>query len=473
MKLPGRALAALLVILIASLAGALVIQRERRLHEPDVSVTASTPDGVASLDLPDIFTRGPALDQRLLNASFEKVVSVYYKPVDDALLLQGERNGLAAYLHAKGVAHTELPAPSATGNTQVDTQELDAVLLSALTHYGKRFDDTVLTQQAIKGMLSGLKDPYTTYLTPDEIRQLEEQLNGGDFGGIGVYIVQDPHTGSILVQPIEGTPAARAGIKTGDAIIAVDGKPIKGQTLDTVEREIRGRVGTAVNLLVRSAGTTQAHTVSVVRERIHVPSVHAKVEGNIGYIRLADFGSTSYGELRHALAEVRSHGAKAFVLDLRDNGGGLLDAAVDISSLWIKHGTIVSTVDRIGNREVHQATGHYDPAEPLVVLVNKYTASASEITAGAVQDDHVGTVLGTRTFGKGVVQSIYRLPDLSALKITTARYLTPGGRDIDHKGIAPDVQVAQSVDPIIIDTPRDQQLAAAKALLERQLAAAR
>ncbi|HVA37131.1 MAG TPA: S41 family peptidase [Candidatus Dormibacteraeota bacterium] len=470
MKFPGRALAALLVILIASLAGAYVLERGRAARGADTSMTTSSRNGVASLELPDIFAQGPALDQRLLNASFLKVRSVYYKPVDDAALLTGERAGLAAWLHAHGVTDPVLPDAAATGDATQDQQTLDAVLQGAIGRYGKRFSDTVLMQQAIKGMLAGLKDPYTTYLTPDEISQLEESLNGGDFGGIGVYIVQDPRTGLVLVQPIEGTPAARAGIKTGDSIIAVDGKPTKGETLDTVEREIRGRTGTVVRLLVRSQGERSPHTVAVVRERIHVPSVHAKVEGNIGYIRLSDFGSTSYEEVRHAVDSTRRGGAKAFILDLRNNGGGLLDAAVDISSIWIKQGTIVSTVDRPGDREVHQATGQYDLAEPLVVLVNKYTASASEITAGAIQDDHAGTVLGTRTFGKGVVQSIYRLPDLSALKITTARYLTPSGRDIDHKGIEPDIVVDQSVDPALIDTPNDRQLAAAKALLERDLA---
>ncbi|MDE2573002.1 MAG: S41 family peptidase [bacterium] len=470
MKLPGRALAALLVVVIASLSGAVIVQRERQAREAEQSVTIGTQNSVASVEIPDIFIHGSALDRRLLNASFQKIQSVYYKPVDDQVLVSGERNGLSEYLKTHGVAQPALPQLASTGDVTADQRVLDNVLQAAIDRYGKRFTDTVLMQQAIKGMLAGLKDPYTTYLTPDEIRQLEESLNGGDFGGIGVYIVQDPRSGQILVQPIENTPAAHAGIKAGDVILAVDGKPVKGQSLDMVEREIRGRTGTSVQLLVRSQGEKATRTVTVVREQIHVPSVAAKVEDGIGYIRLADFGTSSFDELRAAIAKTRSGGAKAYILDLRNNGGGLLDAAVDISSLWIKQGVIVSTVDRPGNRDVHQATGRYAPAEPLVVLVNKYTASASEITAGAIQDDHVGTVLGTRTFGKGVVQSIYRLPDLSALKITTARYLTPSGRDIDHKGIEPDIVVDQKVDPAIIDSPNDKQLTAAKNLLDRELA---
>jgi carboxyl-terminal processing protease len=191
------------------------------------------------------------------------------------------------------------------------------------------------------------------------------------------------------------------------------------------------------------------------------------MEGGFEYVRLADFGQTSYEEVRKALLDGKSHGAHGYILDLRNNGGGLLDAAVEISSLFIPDGTIVSTIDRAGNRDVKTATHDVIGATPLVILVNKYTASASEITAGAVQDYHVGTLIGTKTFGKGVVQSIYNLSDGGALKITTARYVTPLGRDIHHRGIEPDTVIDQQVDPSLIDTPRDAQLAAAKAHLRR------
>jgi carboxyl-terminal processing protease len=161
----------------------------------------------------------------------------------------------------------------------------------------------------------------------------------------------------------------------------------------------------------------------------------------------------------------KKHHARGYILDLRFNGGGFLDAAVDISSLFIPQGTIVSTIDRAGNRDTKSATGRAIGTAPLVVLVNKYTASASEITAGAIQDYHAGTILGTKTFGKGVVQSVYDLPDQGAMKITTSRYVTPMGRDIHHKGITPDVVVDQRVDLPILDSPADKQLAAAKALI--------
>ena len=163
----------------------------------------------------------------------------------------------------------------------------------------------------------------------------------------------------------------------------------------------------------------------------------------------------------------KARGARDYILDLRNNGGGLLEAAVQISSLFIPQGTIVSTIDRAGDRETKGATHESIGAAPLAVLINKYTASASEITAGAIQDYHVGVLIGTKSFGKGVVQSIYNLSDGGALKITTARYVTPLGRDIQHRGIDPDVAVSQAVEAPIIDTPKDKQLAAAKAYLRR------
>ena len=193
----------------------------------------------------------------------------------------------------------------------------------------------------------------------------------------------------------------------------------------------------------------------------------AEVRNGFEYVRLADFGSTSYEEVRKAMLSGKEHHVRGYILDLRNNGGGLLDAAVEISSLFIPQGTIVSTIDRYDSRETKDALHEAIGVAPLVLLVNKYTASASEITAGAVQDYKVGTLIGTRTFGKGVVQSIYNMADGGALKITTARYVTPLGRDIQHKGIQPDIIVDQPADPPIIGTAKDQQLAAAEAYLRR------
>jgi carboxyl-terminal processing protease len=216
-----------------------------------------------------------------------------------------------------------------------------------------------------------------------------------------------------------------------------------------------------------NASANKVATIQVTRDVVHVPSVRAKIENGYSYVRLGDFGSTSADEVRQAFLDARAHGVKGYILDLRNNGGGLLDAAVDVSSIIIPQGTIVATIDREGHKEIRSANGTAIDAKPLVVLVNKYTASSSEITAGALQDYHAATLVGTKTFGKGVVQSLYTLPDRGALKITTARYVTPNGRDIQHKGIVPDVVIDQRVDAPIIDTPADKQLAAAKAILKK------
>jgi carboxyl-terminal processing protease len=468
-----RGLLAASVIALASLGGAIYLT-----HEPgrgnDAQTVFEGGPGVASLDLNALLSNPHLSDQRLLDNAFRQVEKAYYKPVDAQVMVNGERRELVAYLKQHRIQNPAIPASLASGDEISDLKLLNRNLRLAQSEYGRQTSNAELTQAAIRGMLNALGDPYTTYLSPAEINSLNESLNGGDFGGIGVYMVLDPRTKYVLVEPIEGTPAFRAGIKPGDEIVAVESQRISGLPLDDVERLIRGRVGTSLHIQVRShirGGAPLAygppHTLLLTREQIYVPSVHAKMEDGFEYVRLADFGKTSYEEVRKAMLDGKSHGARGYILDLRNNGGGLLDAAVEISSLFIPDGAIVSTIDRAGNREVKSATHDVIGATPLVLLVNKYTASASEITAGAVQDYHAGTLIGTKTFGKGVVQSIYNLSDGGALKITTARYVTPLGRDIQHRGIVPDTVVEQQVDPGLLDTPRDAQLAAAKAHLRR------
>ncbi len=462
-----RALTAAFVVALASLGGALYLAHARSGATAEIVVEPGS--GVASLDdLHALLMNPHAADQRMLDNAFRQVEKAFYKPVNAQTLLTGEQRELVSYLRHHRIADPAIPFSLATGDEAHDVQLLNRDLQLAQSQYGKVTSDTELTQAAIRGMLNSLGDPYTTYLSSSEINSLEESLKGGDFGGIGVYIEQDPRSKAIVVAPIEGTPAYRAGVKVGDEILAVDAKPVMGLKLDEVEHLIRGRTGTVVHLLVRGhAGGSPSRNVAITRDHIVVPSVHAKMEDGYEYVRLADFGQTSYDEVRKAMLAGKNAGAKGYILDLRDNGGGLLEAAVEISSLFIPHGTIVSTIDRWGGRETKTADDDAIGAAPLVVLVNKYTASASEITAGAIQDYKVGTLLGTKTYGKGVVQSIYNLSDGGALKITTARYVTPLGRDIHHKGIQPDVFVDQSVDAPIIDTPKDTQLAAAKNFLRR------
>ncbi|MDQ6825596.1 MAG: S41 family peptidase [Candidatus Eremiobacteraeota bacterium] len=458
-----RALFAALILTIVALIGALYLGFERGYQQAQLNVTSN---GVANLDLRSLLASGSP-DDRLLNFAFRRVEEAFYKPVMAQTLLSGEHEGLLAFLRYRTVHNPVLPPIYATGDQTRDEQRLRDQLLAAQNRYGGLVGKAELTQAAIRGMMNALNDPYTTYLSPHDIQGLQESLSGGNFGGIGVYIVQELKTNQIIVTPIESMPAARVGVKPGDVVLSVDGKTTKGLKLDEVERLIRGPAGTVVHLVTHPLKSTHERSYAIMRQVIHVPSVKAKMEDGFEYVRLFDFGDTSAEEVRHALLDGKAHGAKGYILDLRDNGGGLLEAAVAISSLFIPSGTIVSTIDRAGMRDTQQAHGRTIGATPLVVLVNKYTASASEITSGAIQDYKVGTLIGTKTFGKGVVQSIYNLPDASALKITTAKYVTPLGRDIQHKGIAPDVAVPQSTDPILMDTPKDAQLAAAKAHLRR------
>lgn len=431
---------------------------------------------VASLDVSNVL--GPqVVDQQLLGLAYRQVERVYYKPVDSNVLVNGEHTGLQSYLRealkAKHVAVTPaLPTPNVQGDAAQDLHALDRQLAFAQDHYaqylGKDGRDQ-LTQAALAGMLDSLKDPYTVYLSPDQIRALNEELNGGDFGGIGVFIYQ-LKDGQVVVQPIEGMPAARAGMKADEVVQTVDGQPVHGMALDKVERMIRGPEGSVVTITTHPYKKTGQHEYRITREIIHVPTVHAKMEDGYEYIRLSDFGETSAAEVRKALLDGKAHGSKGTILDLRNNGGGLLTAAVDISSLFVPKGPIVTEIDRFGNRDVQDATGNVIAGiTPAVILVNGYTASASEITAGALQDYKLATLIGTKTFGKGVVQGIFSMPNGGALKITTQRYVTPNGRDIQHKGIQPDIVVTQSPDLSYIDTSKDKQLQAAKAYLKRQI----
>jgi carboxyl-terminal processing protease len=458
-----RFLFAALIVAVVALGGAAYVNRASA-HDDTAMLQSGT--RLAGLDLSPLAGTGDQND-RMLAQAYAYMQNSYYKPVTDQTLLTGEQQGLLAYLKAKKVRNVQLPDPVASGDRSRDLSLVEAQVAAASKSYGSAGTQQQFAEIAMAGMLHSVKDPYTVYLFPAEIKALEEELQGGAFGGIGVYIVQDPKTRAILVDPIDGNPAIKAGVKPGDTILAVDDTSVLGMKLDVVEGRIRGALGSVVALKVRHPHSNAVQTLYITRAEVRVPSVRAKMEGGIDYVRLADFGTTSADEVRKAFLAGSAQHAKGYILDLRNNGGGLLDAAVDISSLVIPSGTIVATIDRAGDRHASTATGKTVTSTPLVILVNQNTASASEITAGAIQDYKAGTIVGTRTFGKGVVQSLYDLADGGALKITTARYVTPAGRDIQHRGIIPDVTVPQRVD-LPIDTPSDKQLAVAKAIIEKK-----
>ncbi|HET9394019.1 MAG TPA: S41 family peptidase [Candidatus Rubrimentiphilum sp.] len=468
MPAPIRAFIVVLAITAAFFAGALYFGAHGGFGAASDTGAPSLAQQVASLTYN--FGNRSAADDELIQTIYHLVDRAYYRDVNPQILVKGERTALLAYLNdalKKKNIRAALPQATAGGGESQAVAALESQLAYAQTHYaplGVAASD--LTQAALAGMLKPL-DPYTEYLTPQAIGALNETLNGGDFGGIGVFIYQLKN-GGVLLQPIPDLPAARAGMRGGEIVETIDGHQIRGFPIERVEKMIRGDEGTQVLLKTHPYKGTVAHTFSITREIIHVPTVNAKMEGNYDYIRLSDFGQTSAAEIRKALVAGKAKGAKGYILDLRFNGGGLLDAAVDISSLFVPHGTIVTEIDRAGDRDTKTANGSYiDGVRPLVVLVNGFTASSSEITAGALQDYKLATLIGTKTYGKGVVQGIYTMPNGGALKITTQRYLTPAGRDIQHKGIVPDQTVTQKLDFRLVDTPADKQLQAAKAYLDR------
>lgn len=311
-------------------------------------------------------------------------------------------------------------------------------------YYGGIPTDANTTYGAIRGSLATLNDPYTIFLEPEPAAKEKAQLEG-QFGGIGAFVQQN-EAGEIVLNPMRDQPAAQAGLQEGDVLIGVDGVDITPEmSVDDVVNKIRGEVGTEVTLTVRREGSADPIDLVVTRAIIETPSADWRVldqDPAIGYIQLTAFTERSNTEIEQALTELQEQGAESFVLDLRGNGGGLLDAAVNIASQFLSEGVVVRE-DRQneGEREYGVQSGGKLLDAPLVVLVNGGTASASEIVAGALQDYDRATLIGEKTFGKGSVQLIYELSDRSRLHVTVAKWFTPNRNQIDGSGLIPDVEV--------------------------------
>jgi carboxyl-terminal processing protease len=319
---------------------------------------------------------------------------------------------------------------------------------------------------AAAGIVGALKDPYSQYLDVENREKLNERMSG-EFGGIGVYILQD-ETGRLrLIAPIEGTPAYKVGVKHNDIILQVDGESVLNMTPDDVSVKLRGEPGTQVSLNIFRESSSQEYEFKINREIISVPSVMTQLvnaNDNIGYVRLSIFQSHSQTEMQEKIDKLlQENNIEGLILDIRDNGGGDFEAATSIASLFLNGENIVSVADAQGDKIVHKAnTGRYKL--PLVVLVNENSASASEILAGALQDNNRAELVGETTYGKGLVQTVYVLPDGGALKLTTAKYYTPNGNDIHKIGIIPNEQVEQPS-----NSDRDLQLDKAVELLKTKI----
>ena len=304
--------------------------------------------------------------------------------------------------------------------------------------YYQEVSEDKLVDGAMKGLFEGLGDPYSQYYTKEEFQTLKEQTSGS-FVGIGVYIGIDPESNNItIISPIEGSPAAKSGIKSGDIILAVDGEQVSSDKLDDVIKKIKGKENTTVDLTVQRNGKQLDFTVK--RQTIVTKSVESKViDDNIGYLRITSFDENTYKEFKEHISKLQKENIKGLVIDLRDNPGGLLDVCVDIADDLIGKGTIVYTKDNAGNKEYYKS----DEKEidlPMVVLINGGSASASEILTAALVDNNKAIAIGETSFGKGLVQSVKQLKDGTGYKLTTAQYYTPNGDYINKKGIEPKIQ---------------------------------
>ena len=318
------------------------------------------------------------------------------------------------------------------------------------SHYVEKPDDSKLVEAAINGMLNGL-DPHSSYMDPKSFRDMQVQTRG-EFGGLGIEVTMEDGLVKV-VAPIDDTPAAKAGIRANDVITHIDDEAVHGMTLDQAVEKMRGRVNTKIGLRIMRKGADKPIDVAITRDIIRVRSVRHRIEDDdIGYIRITQFNEQTTEGLKKALSDIAAQvppdKLRGYILDLRNNPGGLLDQAISMSDAFLDRGEIVSTRGRDPEEtqrfDAKPGDKHLTKGKPIIVLINGGSASASEIVAGALQDHKRATVVGTRSFGKGSVQTIIPLGN-GALRLTTARYYTPAGRSIQAKGIVPDIESLQEV----------------------------
>ena len=412
-----------------------------------------------------------------VNISYNKLLHTFYHPVDEQQLLDAARKAIADDAHTHGVKLAVAPIKASVDDTAM-YDALDRAVADAAD--AAHVAPSEVAYAAINGMAKAVDDKYTAFMDPTDFQKFKDQLDPEKISGIGVMIEGDVNSKMIdITYVMPNTPAEHAGLQSGDVITAIDGTPTKGLGKDPIAEGdaasamLRGKAGTVVRLDITRGGSAQPQ-ITIARSELQPPTVVYKMlPGNIGYVYVIAFGQETPTEFDAALRRLRDQDVKAIVLDLRNDGGGYVQSALLISSRFIADKPLLTVQER----------GRPDdtiPAEedgvminvPVNILVNAYTASASEIAAGALQDDGIAQLVGTRTYGKGVMQTLTQLPDGAAIKITTAHYLTPSGRDINLKGIDPDVKVDENKDSRIGDVAKDPQLKAAIDLLQKKIATA-
>lgn len=336
-----------------------------------------------------------------------------------------------------------------------------ALLWEAWQLIAEEFDgelptDEELTHSVIRGLVDGLDDPHTRFLDPEAAQRTQERLEGS-YEGIGAYVQENDQGFTEIVRPIEGSPAEAAGLRPGDVVVAVDGESMAGRSLEEVISFILGPAGSEVTITFARENEPDPVEVALTRAQITIPMVTSEMlEGNVGYVELVSFGAVAEPELSAAIQALLAQGAESLILDLRNNGGGLLSQSIAVADLFLPESVILYERNAAGEiNEVFEADSG-DMAEniPLVVLVNEYSASASEIVAGAMRDHGRGVLIGETTFGKGSVQMPYTLSDGSQLNVTIAHWYTPDNVNINEQGIAPDIEVVAD-ETLLIDNPDD------------------
>ena len=356
--------------------------------------------------------------------------------------------------------------------TQNTLNKLDVIEETIEKYYLEDVDEQTLEDGIYKGMVESLGDPYSTYYAPDELEQIQEKTEG-IYYGIGAYIGIDTETSlPRLTGIIDGTPAQESGLRAGDLIYQVDGTDVQGLELEQVTSLVKGEEGTTVHLTIIREGESDYLEIDVVRRQVESPTVNQEMlDDRIGYIQITEFDTVTLDQFTEALAVCRGKGMEGLILDLRGNPGGNLSTVCEIARQILPEGLIVYTEDKNGKRTEYSCDGEHEITEELVVLVDGNSASASEILAGAIKDYGIGTLVGTTTFGKGIVQRIISLTDGSAVKLTVSHYYTPNGNNIHEVGIEPDVEIAFDGDAYYNDDV-DNQLQKAIEVMNEKLGAA-
>ena len=380
--------------------------------------------------------------------------------------LKGALCGALAMLLVAGLVSCGLKVNNGNSDITSKTEDKISELQNLIEkHYMGDVKEKNLEDGVYKGYINGLNDPYSVYYNKKETKELYEST-GGEYSGIGAVMSQNTETGVItLVQIYKDSPAEKAGLKENDILYKVEGKEVTGKDLSKVVSKVKGEKGTTVELTVLRGEDAKEVTVTATRDTVQAQTIEYKMmDDKIGYIRVSEFDTVTYDQYKEALDDLEKQGMTGLVVDLRNNPGGSLSTVCDMLDLMLPKGLIVYTEDKNGKKTKMKSDEEHQFTKPLAVLVNGNSASASEIFAGAIQDYGKGTIIGTQTYGKGIVQTVKPLTDGSAIKFTIAKYFTPKGQDIHGKGVTPDMVVEYDTDADV-----DTQLDAAIKNVEAQI----